>query len=123
MPTSCHESAGLREPDLDRRGLDRARARGLAAGTDDDHPWRCPRRGSARGRIAARLGYEVEVFEADWRLGRRAGPERNVRMLDTKPDLVLAFWDGQSRGTRHTISEARRRNITVRVVTERTARP
>ncbi len=56
-------------------------------------------------------------------MGRRAGPERNIRMLDSTPDLVLAFWDGQSRGTRHTISEARRRNITVRVVTERTARP
>ncbi len=53
--------------------------------------------GGARGadqlasRIAARLGYAVEVYEADWSTGRRAGPDRNLRMLDAKPDLVLAF--------------------------------
>ncbi len=41
-------------------------------------------------------------------------------MLESKPDLVLAFWDGQSRGTKHTITEARRRNIPVVLVTERT---
>jgi hypothetical protein len=75
------------------------------------------------GRIAARLGYAVEVYVADWRRGGRAGPERNRRMLDSKPDLVLAFWDGQSRGTAHTIAEARHRNIPVAVVTERTVRP
>jgi hypothetical protein len=70
------------------------------------------------GRIAKRLGYSVEVHEADWRIGRRAGLERNMRMLDSKPDLVLTFWDEQSRGTGHTITEARRRNIPVVVVTE-----
>ncbi len=71
------------------------------------------------GRIAARLGYAVKVYEADWSRGKRAGPERNLRMLDSKPDLVLAFWDGQSRGTAHTIAEARRRNIPVGVARAR----
>jgi hypothetical protein len=39
------------------------------------------------GRIATSLGYAVEVFEADWSRGRRAGLDRNIRMLDSKPDL------------------------------------
>ncbi len=73
-------------------------------------------------RMATSLGYAVEVFEADWSMGRCAGLDRNIRMLDSKPDLVLALWDGQSRGTEHTITEARRRNIPVVVVTECTVR-
>lgn len=46
-----------------------------------------------------------------------AGPRRNRRMLDTsKPDLVLAFWDGHSRGTRSTVEYAVQRGIPVRIV-------
>jgi hypothetical protein len=88
------QGADLRKPDLDGLSRDPARAR------------------------RARLCYAVEVYVADWRVGRRAGLERNIRMLDSKPDLVFAFRDGQSRGTGHTIAEARRRNIPVGVVTE-----
>ncbi len=80
--------------------------------------------GDARGadRIAARvaesLGMEVEAYPADWkRLGRRAGIERNLLMLDgADPDRVIAFWDGKSRGTAHTIREAEKRGLPVEVV-------
>lgn len=79
--------------------------------------------GTARGadRMAATFaegwGFNVEHWPADWKkYGRRAGIERNVDMLDTEPDLVLAFWDGQSRGTKHTITEAKRRGIPVEIV-------
>lgn len=78
--------------------------------------------GDAQGadRIAAeaaeRHGHHVIPFPADWkRLGKRAGIERNKKMLDTGPDLVIAFWDGASPGTAHTIGEARRRDIPVEV--------
>lgn len=78
--------------------------------------------GGARGadRIAANyaegLGLGVEEYRADWqRHGRKAGIVRNLDMLDAKPDLVIAFWDGGSRGTRHTIEEAERRGIPVEV--------
>jgi hypothetical protein len=58
----------------------------------------------------------ITVFTPDWeKNGRRAGVLRNNQMLDTNPDLVLAFWDGLSKGTKHTIDEARRRNIRVKV--------
>jgi len=38
-------------------------------------------------------------------------------MLDWEPELVLAFWDGRSTGTEHTITEANRRGIPVEVLT------
>ncbi len=63
--------------------------------------------GDARGadRIAGTWadarGIEHRVFPADWRrLGRKAGPIRNLQMLqEGKPDLVVAFPGG--RGTAH----------------------
>jgi hypothetical protein len=59
------------------------------------------------------------VLYAQWEdHGKRAGILRNLAMLDLKPDLVLAFWDGKSSGTAHTISEARRRGIAVEVINE-----
>ncbi len=79
--------------------------------------------GNAPGadRIAAaageRHGHNVQPFLPDWkRDGRRAGILRNLRMLDEKPDLVIAYWNGVSKGTAHTISEARKRGIPVEVV-------
>lgn len=60
--------------------------------------------------VAAELGYGLRPYEPDWeRHGKRAG------ILDERPDVVLAFWDGRSHGTRHTIREARRRGIPVQV--------
>lgn len=66
--------------------------------------------------ISARnLGLQVERYPADWSLGRRAGLERNLVMLDTNPDLVIAFQRNRSRGTQHTIDQAARRGIEVEV--------
>lgn len=78
--------------------------------------------GGARGvdswtdAIARSLGLPTTVMPADWdKFGRAAGRIRNIAMLDTNPDLVMAFWDGSSRGTKHTIDEAMKRNISVEV--------
>lgn len=69
------------------------------------------------GEAAQRFRLEQRVFRPNWRrFGRRAGVLRNLEMLDQEPDLVVAFWDGRSRGTRHTISEAVKRGIRVEVV-------
>ena len=75
-------------------------------------------------------------FEPDWndishpdaivREGRygkydkRAGIRRNEQMADyleaqSGPSLVVAFWDGDSRGTSHMIDEARSRDLPVEV--------
>jgi hypothetical protein len=67
--------------------------------------------------IAWALGLHVEQWPADWSMyGLRAGILRNLAMLDTKPDRVFAFWNGSSSGTRHTITEARRRGIPTEVI-------
>jgi hypothetical protein len=76
--------------------------------------------GAARGadqmaaRIASRCGFATEPHPADWdRHGKAAGAIRNLEMLDSGIDRVLAFWDGNSRGTLHTITEAHRRGVPV----------
>jgi len=51
--------------------------------------------------------WELEVHRADWgRTGKAAGPIRNQFMVDTRPDFVLAFPLGGSRGTRDCIRRA-----------------
>jgi hypothetical protein len=70
-------------------------------------------------RWARRHGIEPDVMRADWnRYGKRAGYVRNVAMLEEGgPDaLVIAIWDGQSRGTGHTIDLAKRRAMQVTVM-------
>ncbi len=78
--------------------------------------------GAAPGadRIAADIArlylINARAFPADWaKHGKRAGILRNLAMLDERPDLVIAFQRGGSRGTQHTIDEARRRGIPVEV--------
>lgn len=50
-------------------------------------------------------GLDFEEFPADWSQGKGAGLARNVKLVEMA-DLVIAFWDGQSKGTRHTIDTA-----------------
>jgi hypothetical protein len=59
----------------------------------------------------------TQTYRPDWnKYGRGAGFKRNNQMLDTKPDLVLAFWDGASNGTKHTFTGARAREIPTEVI-------
>ncbi len=45
----------------------------------------------------------VKKFPADWdKYGKAAGPIRNQQMGDYA-DMLLAFWDGKSKGTKHMI--------------------
>ncbi len=67
------------------------------------------------GNIAKEMGFEVEVFPPNWKLGRAAGPIRNIQMLDTKPNIVLVFHDNleKSKGTKHCASEAEKRQLKI----------
>lgn len=72
------------------------------------------------GLAAHEIGIPVEEYPADWaKNGRAAGIIRNRQMLDTRPDLVIAFHNNllASRGTRHCVEEAKRRGIPVKLVT------
>lgn len=74
------------------------------------------------GRVAKRLGFPVRVFPAQWGTppdtNMNAGKERNLRMLDERPDEVLAFSISAeiTRGTAHTLHHAEKRGIQTRVV-------
>ena len=53
---------------------------------------------------------ETLIFKPDWEVyGKRAGYMRNIDIIDSC-DLVIAFWDGISAGTNHSIEYARKTN-------------
>lgn len=63
-------------------------------------------------------GIAVDRFPADWaRLGKSAGIERNLRMLDDgEPDIVVAFPLGKSHGTWHMVRTARKAGVPVLIM-------
>jgi hypothetical protein len=62
---------------------------------------------SLAARYARERGLPLVELHADWRRwGKSAGLRRNVDIVQ-QADIVLAFWDGASRGTAHTIRTAR----------------
>lgn len=60
--------------------------------------------------------YKVEIFPANWlENGRAAGILRNKEMVDSEPGAVVAFYDGISHGTGHTIEYALSKGIKTKV--------
>lgn len=58
---------------------------------------------------------QYPVTKEDWdKHGKKAGILRNVEMAKIA-DVLLAFWDGESKGTKHMIDEALRRGMEVHV--------
>jgi hypothetical protein len=54
-------------------------------------------------KTAEKYGLPVEVIKPDWKTyGKPAGFRRNLFIV-SKVDKVVAFWDGKSKGTKHTI--------------------
>ncbi len=69
--------------------------------------------GGARGadslaeRYAKEHDIQTLIFRPDWeKYGRKAGIVRNYDII-RNCDMVIAFWDGKSKGTAHSISIAR----------------
>lgn len=57
---------------------------------------------------AEELGLETLIFPADWdKYGKGAGFVRNKLIVEAA-DVVIAFWNGESKGTKNTIDEALR---------------
>lgn len=60
--------------------------------------------------------YKIKRYPAKWeKHGRFAGFIRN-REMAADADALVAFWDGESRGTEHMISIAHEKGLHVRVV-------
>lgn len=79
--------------------------------------------GCARGadtlaiKYAKEFNIPVEEYPAEWdKYGRSAGYIRNKIMVD-KATAVICFWDGQSRGTMHTINLTKAAKKPLKVVT------
>jgi hypothetical protein len=77
--------------------------------------------GTARGadqlgeRYAKERGYPVKQFPADWdKHGRSAGYIRNEKMAKYG-DALIAFWNGNSKGTEHMINLAKQYNLKIRI--------
>jgi hypothetical protein len=62
---------------------------------------------------AREAGLHLRTFVPDWRAdGRAAGPLRNSLMI-AEADILLAFWDGSSPGTKDSIFKAAKKGIPV----------
>lgn len=72
--------------------------------------------------FAHTYGYDVIRFPADWnKFGKSAGYRRNAEMakfasVDGNKGILIAFWDGKSKGTKHMIDLAKRYGLNVHVV-------
>ena len=67
----------------------------------------CARGADTWGSVFAKLhGHNVTEFPADWnKHGKKAGYLRNKEMAEYA-DILVAFWDGESKGTKHMIDLA-----------------
>lgn len=77
--------------------------------------------GGARGvdacarEYALRHGLKLTEYLPEYsRYGRGAPLRRNITII-VNADLVLAFWDGKSRGTKYVIDSCKKRNIPVKI--------
>ena len=69
----------------------------------------------AREWATTKPGVEMYVCKADWdKHGKAAGPMRNARMLEWKPDLVVAFPGG--RGTADMVKRAKAAGVCVKQI-------
>lgn len=59
------------------------------------------------------FGIVTERHPADWSKGRSAGPKRNQQMVDLGADIVLAFMEEGSKGTKHCVGAAQRAGLPV----------
>ena len=65
----------------------------------------------------------VEEYPADWnRYGKRAGYLRNEAM-SREADILVAFWDGKSKGTFNMINIMKKANKEVIVINYQTKKP
>lgn len=65
---------------------------------------------------AKQKDFALTVFPADWdKFGKSAGYIRNKQMAQYA-DTLIAFWDGESRGTKHMIDLAEEMGLTVHII-------
>jgi GH18 family chitinase len=59
---------------------------------------------------ARKNNYDLKVFFPDWKTyGKKAGYLRNINIVENS-DIIIAFWDGKSKGTKHSIDLAEKKS-------------
>lgn len=59
-------------------------------------------------RYADEMNYEKLIIKPEWsRYGKGAGIIRNKEIIKNA-DMIIAFWDGKSPGTKHSIERAKK---------------
>lgn len=67
-------------------------------------------------RYANENGYIIHKFPANWQqFGKGAGYIRNGQMAKFS-DILIVFWDGKSKGTKHMIDLALQENLKVKII-------
>jgi len=67
-------------------------------------------------RYAESRGYSIDRYPANWdKYGKSAGFRRNEQMA-VNADALVAFWDKESKGTKHMIDLARKHNLQFRII-------
>ena len=70
-------------------------------------------------KYAKEFGYKLKLFPADWnKYGKTAGIIRNKQMADyaCSGDVLIAFWDNKSPGTKNMIQVAKKAGLRCFVV-------
>jgi hypothetical protein len=65
---------------------------------------------------AKQNGLKLIVHYPDYKKYGRGGPLKRNDLIVKEADLVLAFWDGKSRGTKNTIDKAKKGGKKCRVI-------
>jgi hypothetical protein len=66
---------------------------------------------------AKQLNIKLTQFPANWNLyGKSAGYKRNLQMAEYA-DALIAFWDNNSKGTKHMIDIANKLNLITKIIT------
>lgn len=73
----------------------------------------CPRGDRLAAKLWTDLGGQEEKWPADWSRGRGSGFRRNALMVESNPNLVIAFIRGQSRGATHCFNLAKGAGLNV----------
>jgi hypothetical protein len=66
-------------------------------------------------KFASEYSIPTTIYKPDWSLGKCAGALRNKKIVDHS-DIIIAFWDGKSKGTKITIDMAIKENKHVRII-------
>ena len=77
---------------------------------------KCAGADSLGEQYAKEKGYKITEFPADWdKYGKAAGYKRNEQMA-IYADALIAFFDGESKGTKLMIELAKKHELKVKVV-------